>query len=279
MTVSSLIRDIPSDAEVARELLQYEVVRSIFVKSTEREIALKGGFAMRALFGSARHTKDIDLQHDARRANLARTRTLIRSAIRNAVATGILEDVRISEPKQTDTVARWKIGGRTAGGSQVALTIEVSRRPMPGDDCLTRMEMQPPAEVGGALVMVDTYSADAMAGAKTIALLSENRLAPRDLWDLDILITMRAEPPPHMIDHLRTERARQALFDKLDTMSWKLFREEVLPTLPAGVAEALDQDAFEEMKIRVALAVEKWLTDGDRSPDRRPDNQEPGPTP
>ncbi|WP_241420104.1 nucleotidyl transferase AbiEii/AbiGii toxin family protein [Acidiphilium multivorum] len=231
------------------------------MKSVEREMVLKGGFAMRALFGSERRTKDVDLQHDARRATLSRTQTIIRTAIRHATDTGILSDVRVTEPKQTDTVARWKIGGRTSIGSVVNLTIEVSRRPMPGEDCLTRVEMKPQVASDGPLVMVDTYSADAMAGSKTIALLSENRLALRDLYDLDVLISMRAEPPPQMIDHLRNQHARDILFTKLDMMTWPLFQEQVLPSLPAKVASSITQDDFDKMKIRVALTIERWIAD------------------
>ena len=39
-----------------------------------------------------------------------------------------LTQTSISEPKQTDTVARWKISGRTSTGEDLHLTVEVSRR-------------------------------------------------------------------------------------------------------------------------------------------------------
>lgn len=279
MTLSGLVKGAASDAEIIHEFMQYEIIRSIFVRSTEREIALKGGFAMRALFGSERRTKDIDLQHDMRRATLRRTQTLIRSAIDASLAGGMLSDVRVTEPKQTDTVARWKINGRTARGSHVHLTIEVSRRPMPADDCLTRKEMRSPGPTDQPLVMVDTYSADAMAGAKTIALLSENRLAPRDIWDIGILISMRAEPPPHMIDHLRNQGARDRLFDKMEIMTWDLFQKEVMPSLPSNIAVSFSQGDFEGMKIRVALTVEKWLIDPSETAPLQPGADQPGPAP
>ena len=44
-----------------RDLVQTRLLCAIFSRSVKNQIVLKGGLAMRLLFGSQRYTKDIDL--------------------------------------------------------------------------------------------------------------------------------------------------------------------------------------------------------------------------
>src|SRR3546814_13751423 len=83
--------------------------------------------AMRILAHSVRYTKDIDLASPDT-VPAAAVRSSIRAAIADLRASGILADFKVSEPKQTDTTLRWKIGG-AIGGTAINLTVEVSRRP------------------------------------------------------------------------------------------------------------------------------------------------------
>jgi hypothetical protein len=47
--------------------------------------------------------------------------------------------------------------------------------------------------------------------------------------------------------------------DKLDLMSWALFRDEVLPTLPAEVHAQVDEDEYLAMKLRLLKTLERCL--------------------
>jgi hypothetical protein len=248
-----------TDADVAREFLQYRVIRSVFSRSVNRqtEIALKGGFAMRAMFGSHRATKDIDLQQDGSKIPLSRLQGMMRSAIREALSDTGMTNVRISEPKQTETVARWKIGGITPAGSEIHLTIEVSRRGMPE-------QVKVVHGMNGKIKDVDvvTYDESAMAASKVIALVAApHRVAIRDVWDLDILIRMEARPPLDMISFLNQEESVSMLYAKLEMMTWEGFQTEVAPYLDAKTRMEFKIDDFETMKIRVATSVEKWLSE------------------
>lgn len=254
-----------TDADVAREFLQYRIIRSIFGRSVSKqvehaEIALKGGFAMRAMFGSHRSTKDIDLQQDGSKISLPRLQGMMRSAIREALSDTGMTQVRVSEPKQTETVARWKIGGFTAAGSEIHLTIEVSRRGMPD-------RVKVVHGMNGNIQDVDvvTYDESAMAASKVIALVAApHRVAIRDIWDLDILIKMEARPPLDMIAFLNQEESVSMLYDKLEMMTWEGFQTEVAPYLDARTRATFTEDDFDMMKIRVAASVEKWLSDLDK---------------
>lgn len=263
-----------TDADAVREMLQYRLIRAVFTRSIIRqhEIALKGGFAMRALFGSMRATKDIDLQQDGAAVPLRRLQTMMREAIGDALKNTGMTDVAITEPKQTDTVARWKINGRSPAGSQVHLTIEVSRRGMPHDHLA---QVPGPPGACGTDVDVLTYDRHAMAAAKTIALVSTpQRVAIRDIWDLDILISMRAEPPLDMIAAFADEDRIRLLYDKLEMMSWDDFRNEVAPYLDTRTRLEFTAADFETMKIRVGLTVEQWLR---QAAAQRPADSAPAP--
>src|SRR3546814_4826492 len=98
------------DPMAARELVQARLLVALFSRTMRREIVLKGGMAMRILAHSVRYTKDIDLASPDT-VPAAAVRSSIRAAIADLRASGILADFKVSEPKQTDTTLRWKIGG------------------------------------------------------------------------------------------------------------------------------------------------------------------------
>jgi hypothetical protein len=76
---------------------------------------------MRVLTASARYTQDLDFDHDPHRSLTSLQKT-IRAAIARALQGSGLTQTSISEPKQTDTVARGKISGRTSTGEDLHLT-------------------------------------------------------------------------------------------------------------------------------------------------------------
>ena len=257
-----------SDERITRETLQWHLLESIFARAVRGEVLLKGGFALRALLGSERDTQDIDLQQDPQRVPLGRLQKLMRGAIRQALGSGLLLDPVITEPKQTSTVARWKINGRTRIGSRIHLTIEVSRRGLPDERHWADV-------THGAGTQITSYDRHALAATKVHALLSETRVAPRDLYDLDVLIRMKAVPPPSMIAGLCNEEGRERLYQKLDLITWDLFRAQVLPHLPEQQAAAFTQDDFDALQVRVGLAVDHWL--GGRGADRNDNSGGPAP--
>ena len=52
----------------------------------------------------------------------------------------------------------------------------------------------------------------------------------------------------------------QRVADKLDLMSWALFRDEVLPTLPVEIHAHIDEDEYLAMKVRLLETLERGLT-------------------
>src|SRR5580692_3178981 len=98
-----------------RDSLQQRLLTYLYRGSESSSLVLKGGAAMRVLTESARYTQDLDFDHDPHRS-LASLQKTIRSGIERALQGSGLAQTSVSASKQTDTVARWRISGRTITG-------------------------------------------------------------------------------------------------------------------------------------------------------------------
>src|SRR6185437_3848002 len=124
-----------------RDAFQQRLLTCLYRGPESSSLVLKGGAAMRVLTESARYTQDLDFDHDPHRS-LASLQRTVRAAIERAMQGSALTDLSISEPKQTDTVARWKISGRTVSGERLQLTVEVSRRRAPDVSHVIKVPLQ-----------------------------------------------------------------------------------------------------------------------------------------
>lgn len=241
---------------VVRDLVQARFVSAVFTQAAG-DLVLKGGLAMRSIFGSSRFTKDVDLQTTPRLPK-ARVASIVRQALKEAMATGFLKDVSMSEPKQTDTVQRWKVTG-TVGETPIHMTVEVSRRGLPPAAHIVTRQM---TDLTGKERPAYSYSSSAIAAGKVAALASPNRVAPRDVYDLDLLISTDVEPPIDLLVGMGRKELQEALAElwpKLDLMTFKLASESLLEYLPREEAAKFDETSWEERRLRTGENVERWL--------------------
>jgi Domain of unknown function (DUF1814). len=245
-----------------RDIIQSRLVSAVFARSLKNQIVLKGGVAMRVLLGSARYTKDVDFGQNHGQS-LPALQKLIRASIKECTS-GFLDGAVVTEPKQTDTVARWKISGVSLRSrSIIHLTVEVSRQGLPQGH-LSQSQFMPEPESFAKPAVVDVYDIDAMAATKVFALHSDNRMAPRDLFDLDLIIKTGVHPDPSLFACIndRKEFVSQ-VWRKIDLMSWKMFEEDVVPYMTPTIRSRVDKGVFDDMKIKVGEAVERWVTTDD----------------
>ena len=242
-----------------RDEFQQRLLTSIYRGSDSSSLVLKGGAAMRVLTASARYTQDLDFDHDPHRS-LASLQTTMRSAIERALRGSGLVLIAVSEPKHTDTVARWKISARTGGGEALHLAVEVSRRRTPDLDHVLRIPIQI-SDRTLPRVYVSVYDERALADNKVAALLDDRRVAPRDIYDLELLLARGVCPSAAMVEQSggRTALIRR-LSEKLELMNWSLFRDQVLPTLPREIQVNIDEDAYLATKIRLLEALDRCLS-------------------
>lgn len=250
----------------ARDAVQARIIGQIFAQRVQG-IVLKGGMAFRVAHPKwARATKDIDLDSDPE-VSLGSLQKTVRQAIRRATMDGLLENVVITEPKQTETTARWKISGlypRT--GQTLHLTVEVSRRDKVHDEQIRHVYDGPEIDD-----LITVYTDRTLAFKKVQALLSETREAARDISDLFLLIQAHVDPPvAELQEWLATAPGPvwEQLWAKLDRMDFDTFRTQVLPSLPPTPDGQMLYRDWEEMRLKVGTHVEDWLRRAGKTVDR-----------
>lgn len=241
-----------------RDAFQLRLLTFLFRGSADSSLVLKGGAAMRVLTESARFTQDLDFDHDPHRS-LASLQKTVRMAIDRSIQGSGLVGTSISESKQTDTVARWKISGRTSSGENLHLTVEVSRRRAPDPSHVLKIPVQI-ADRTLPRVYVSVYDEQALVDNKLAALIDDRRTAPRDIYDLELLLARGVVPSTVAVESLGGRATlMKRIADKLDLMNWALFRDEVLPTLPAEIHAHVDEDEYLAMKLRLLEGLERCL--------------------
>lgn len=243
-----------------RSMLQTRLLSELFADRLEAFV-LKGGMAMRLRHQHARATQDIDLDSD-QNMSLSTMQNLVRRAIRRALSFGVLENIEITEPKQTDTTARWRIRGFDSKSKQnISLTVEVSRR-----DKINEEDFQ---DIDYGLGTIQTerpirvYTNQLLAFKKVKALLADNREAPRDVSDLYLLICAHVEPPINQLREWLKDKNEQTvlnqLWNKIDSMDEARFKAEVLPSLPIGEQSHQLYKNWDHVRLEVGTQVERWI--------------------
>lgn len=248
------------DNSDALERLQRRFLDALYRQSSPGEIVLKGGLALRAVYGQHRRTADIDLDQDPRRS-LGHLQKIIRKAIHTTIRGSEFIALEISEPKQTETVARWKLSGKLADGSPLHITIEVSRRHEINKDNLHTIYLRDIALPGlGTPGKIDTYTVTILARHKVMALLNPKRHAPRDLYDLlRLLENPEVCNPLQGLDTNELHSMQSELREKIDSFSWPEFQDQVVVLMDVSEAENFNQELFEQMQHTVGEGISTWL--------------------
>lgn len=252
-----------SEITAVREVLQAKLLVEMMGNAVHKELVLKGGLAMRAVHGSRRHTKDIDFDADVAFTKDRIHGLVARSIARVVSASPLITHATVTEPKQTETTLRWKINGLVAGTTTpMHLTVEVSRRNTLARDHVIEAQLDEsfsPAVKGATVRVLDSR---ALAVTKIMALTDVNRMAPRDIYDLHVLIRADVEPPIALLASQPKERLEAALAElwiKLDALPYPQFQQEVMPYLPQEVAKGIDENAYADMQLEVGERVERWI--------------------
>ena len=193
---------------------------------------LKGGCNLRFFHASVRYSEDMDL--DLGEVGAAAFRDKVREVLRSRPFAQILEArgvgvERVSEPKQTDTTQRWKIGIRAEGvAAPLPTKIECSRRGLEAGVVLSGVDAGVAASYRLPPFMVSHYDAASALRQKIAALAGRRETQARDVFDLHQLLasgaTLRGRSRP---EAGVMERARaNALSVDFDT-----FKSQVLSYL------------------------------------------------
>lgn len=245
-----------------REQLLERLMRELFRQ--ESGFVLKGGAAMRALYGEQRLTKDVDVDFSNPKRTADSLHKTVSSAIKAAARGLPLTEPRIHEPGKGEKSPRWKVNFRDPDNRPIHIEVEVSREPdraPPGR--VMQTAFVPRAAKGIPRFHVSVYDAPTLIATKIAALLG--REVPRDVYDLDLLHAQHA-PPTHEQIAWAVERAglepaaaRETLWQHLDALDWNRFESELLGSLTEDAAANIDENEWTAMKLRVGEYVESLL--------------------
>ena len=249
-----------SDEAEARDRCQLQFLAQLMRKGADRFV-LKGGLAMRALYGSARLTKDIDFDcEDSVSAQSMKAQ--MPKALEQAARAAGLVGIKVTQTKAGDLASKWRLDALLKGERPMTFDVEVSRRGVPGDGYVTTKTVQAPYEYRISPFVVRVYTPVAMAAGKVNALLSDNRSVPRDVYDLYDFVQQGVDPSSLWIAHLPQEvlqRKRDAVWAKIDGIRFDQAFDELLPYIPPSLRETIDEPRWDSMRTDVATHVDKWL--------------------
>lgn len=239
---------------------QVAMLRELASLSTDGRLILKGGLAMRACVGSMRLTKDVDFDRSANMSTTA-AKTGVRRALAAAAQSARILSSEIDILKETETTLRVRLSGQTSAGL-IKFVVEVSGRNAASETESRRETVTPPPSYGIAPFSINTYTHEMLAASKVLAAMSANRNVPRDIYDLNDLITTNPA------DILRARLAEEDLHEigdsvltKLSLITFAQAETELMPYIPPAQRAMLTQDAWDEMTLRVAERIQAWTVE------------------
>jgi predicted nucleotidyltransferase component of viral defense system len=234
---------------------------ALLIRQGASRLILKGGMAMRALYGSTRLTKDVDFDCEDNVSHQSMKSHMSRALLQAARLAG-LAGAEVDQTKQGDRSARWRIVGTAAGDIKIVWEAEVSRRGVPPPEFVETRPFETPIAYRIPPFSVRVYGAAAMAGGKVNALLSDNRSVPRDVYDLSELIRHGANPTELWVKHIPPEilaRKRAAIMAKIESINFPLANAELLPYIAPEIRQSINESRWDEIRLDVAHHVEQWM--------------------
>jgi predicted nucleotidyltransferase component of viral defense system len=259
MITSARSLGFSAEAE-ARDRSQMSFLSSLMRQGADRYI-LKGGMAMRALYGSARLTKDVDFDCEDSLSSQSMSARITR-ALQHAGREAGLTGANVDQTKDGERASRWRLTGATREGVAITWEVELSRRGVPHAVYIETTTIQPPFDYRVAPFVARVYAESAMVASKVNALLSDLRSVPRDVYDLYDLASRGATPVELWIGHLPREmldRKKAMALDKISAIGFELANSELLPYLARDLRATIDAKRWDDIRLAVAEVVGRWF--------------------
>lgn len=251
---------------VEKELLHHDILREMGEAGLLSGLTFIGGTCLRACYGSARLSEDLDFTGGShfQRSDLTELANVLTSRLQARYGL----PVSVSEPVKTEgKVSTWKLTVETRPGQKhlPAQRINLDICAIPSHDPRPMMLRNLyGVDLGTSGLILQAQSREEILADKMIALaFRENRIKNRDLWDIGWLVQQGVELPFKLIplkvrDHLREDAE---FVDLLQTRMQGLrnqpemredFIKEMRRFLPAAtVRDTVEKEAYWEYLIQV----------------------------
>lgn len=242
-----------------------EVFHLLFLRAMETRVdrkvyVVKGGVNLRAWFGSARCSEDLDLDVVSGESYALRERIdalLASPAFQTLLKSQELHLARISKPKQTETTQRWKFE-ITGPSSRLPLhtKVEFSRRGSDDPYALEPARSEVVRPYGLLAPTVNHYTASSAVRQKIAALAGRKEPQARDVWDLAHLFRTTAADPRPLPAALKKTVA--PAIERVFEMGFQIFRSQVVPFLKPEHQELYGTpDAWDRIRESVVDRLEE----------------------
>lgn len=249
---------------VEKELLHHDILREMSEAGLLTGLTFIGGTCLRACYGSARLSEDLDFTGGSRfkkndLADLARVLT-------ERLQTRYGLPVSVSEPVKTGgKVSTWKLTIETRPGQKhlPAQRIHLDICAIPSHDPRPMMlRTLYGIDLGTSGLILQAQSREEILADKIIALaFRENRIKNRDLWDIAWLTQQGIELPVHLIplkirDHQHTHGEFTALLRERtrSLQTQPVMREDFMKEMRRFLPAATVRDTIEKEAYWIFLA-------------------------
>lgn len=233
---------------VEKELLHHDILREMSEAGLLAGLTFIGGTCLRACYGSARLSEDLDFTggREFKRSTLARLGAVLIERLQTRYGL----PVSVSEPIKTGgKVSTWKLTLETRGDKKhlPAQRIHLDICAIPSHDPRPMMLRNLYGiDLGTSGLILQAQSREEILADKIIALaFRDNRVKNRDLWDIAWLVQQGVVLPAHLIplkiqDHHRTDAEfRRLIEERLKALKEQLtmrsdFIAEMRRFLPAA---------------------------------------------
>ncbi len=230
-------------------------------KLDKRSYALKGGCNLRFFMKSIRYSEDMDIDIQTLPPTVPRDR------LRKTVA-GILTSKPFaqilqvhgmtighwSEPKQTTTTQRWKVGLSVSGsGILLPTKIEFSRRGMKGGTLFGAVDPGLVREYHLSPIIASHYDGSSAYEQKVDAIVSRVETQSRDIFDLNLLLNSDVD---RKISNTRLRKRLHEAESNVLSVTFDIFKSQVLSYLPHEYQRQYDSaSVWDDMRLKVIEAL------------------------
>ena len=221
------------------------------------KVVVKGGQNLRLFFESVRHSDDLDMDVSVTAPQTLKNKVnkiLASPHFRKTVLLYGIEIEKVSMPKQTDTVQRWKLELKVKGLTDPVHTkIEFSRRETEAKPKLDPVAKPIADAYGASPFSAAHYDLAESISQKISALADPKRNKTRDLFDLAMLVERYARDVGAVTTlHPPKDQARDALKLASD-MTFDAYKAEVLPYL--AKAKRKEHGSLESWEGKKAIVI------------------------
>jgi predicted nucleotidyltransferase component of viral defense system len=174
------------------EIFHLLFLRAFGARVDKALFTLKGGCNLRFFFKSIRYSEDMDLDIQMMAVGTLQNnvnRLLEAPAFLQALRAQGIELARTTQPKQTGTTPRWKLGLRIVeSGTEVPTKIQFSRRGLDGEAAVEPVAPEIIRAYRLYPVIVQRDSVRAAFAQKVSALALRQQVQSRDVFDLKLLL-------------------------------------------------------------------------------------------